>query len=126
MSLTLNQLLFVVLTIAAVVAVTSLVFLFAQLRRTAREGEQALSEIRSLIENLKRTNEAVQEKLEHADGVILGTQKFVDGMGDMTQMVLTKLIMPSSKYWPFLAPLARTAWRLYKKDKNKRRSDNGK
>ncbi|MBU1339437.1 MAG: hypothetical protein KKD56_10260, partial [Acidobacteria bacterium] len=60
MSLTLNQLLFVVLTIAAVVAVTSLVFLFAQLRRTAREGEQALSEIRSLIENLKRTNEAVQ------------------------------------------------------------------
>ncbi|MCJ7680601.1 MAG: hypothetical protein MUP70_07750 [Candidatus Aminicenantes bacterium] len=124
MSLTLNQLLFIILTIAAVVAVTSLVFLFAQIRRTYREGEQTLSEIRSLTEQLKLTNDAVQEKLKHADGVILGTQKFVDGMGDMTQMVLTKLIMPSSKYWPFLAPLARTAWRMYNKDKNKRRTHN--
>lgn len=124
MSLSLNQILFIVLTIAAVVAVTSLVFLFAQLRRTAREGEKALTEIRSLTEQLKQTSDSVLERIEHTDGVIKGTQKFIDGLGDMTQMALTKLVMPSSKYWPFLAPLARTAWKLYKKDRNKRRTEN--
>ena len=46
MPLTLNQVLFLVLTFAAVIVAVVLVRLFSQLRRTAIEGEKTLAEMR--------------------------------------------------------------------------------
>jgi len=120
MTLTLNQFLLLVLTVAAVVTVTFLVLLFAQLRKTAKEGEKALSEMRELTKNLNETTELVQGKINDVDDVLKSTKKAASGMAEMTKFLTKNFLKPSSKYWPFLAPLINLGWRqLKKRKKNK-------
>jgi type VI protein secretion system component VasK len=121
MPLTLNQFLLLVITFAVVVAVTFLVMLFIQLRRTAREGEGTLAEIRSLAESLRETSYKVNAKIDDLDGMLEATKKTAIGLSEITWFMTTKIIRPSSKFWPFLFPFIRLGWRQMKK---KRREKN--
>ncbi|NIO48551.1 MAG: hypothetical protein GTN73_03805 [Candidatus Aminicenantes bacterium] len=115
MSLTLNQFLFLVITICIVVSVAFLVTLIAQLRKTAKEGEETLVELRDLIENLKETNKKVNEKIDDLTPVLDATKKTASSISDIVWLFTARIIKPSSKYWPFLFPLLRLGWRQMKK-----------
>lgn len=120
MPLTLNQFLLLVLTLAGVIAVTFLVILFTQLRRTAKEGEKALHQIRGLIDNLNEATTKVQSKLDDTDAVLKATKKMVEAIAQATQAVSTKMLFPASKYWPLALPVLKFTWRHMKKRKKKK------
>jgi predicted PurR-regulated permease PerM len=117
MPLTLTQFLLLVITLAVVVGVTFLVTLMIQLRRTLKEGEKTLAEIRELAKNLQDTNQKVQTKIDDFGEMITASKKTVIGLSEITWFLTTKIIRPSSKYWPLLFPLLRFGWRRLKKRK---------
>lgn len=117
MSLTLNQFLLLVITIAFVVAVTFLITLFIQFRRTAREGEETLIELRKLVNSLKETNQKVNAKVDDLGDMIKATKKTASSISEAAFFLSAKVIRPSSKYWPFLFPILRLGWRHIKKRK---------
>ena len=119
MQLTLNQFLFLVITIAVVVAVTFLVTLFVQLRKTAKEGEKTLVEIRSLARNLNETSQKALGKIDDVDETLQAVKKTAGRLSEITWFLTTRMIKPSSKYWPILFPLIRLGWRHWKKRKEK-------
>ena len=125
MSLTLNQFLFLVITICIVVFVTFLVTLIVQLRKTAREGEETLVEIRDLVGNLKEIGQKVNTKIDDLIPVLEATKKTVSRITDVSWFLTMKFIKPSSKYCPILFPVLRLGWRQMKK-KRKKEDKNGK
>jgi len=124
MPLTLNQFLFLIITIAIVVAVTVFVIFITQLRKTAKEGEETLKKIRELITNLNETSSKVNEKIDDLGLVLEATKKTAVSVGEIAGFIAAKIIRPSSKYFALLFPFLRLAWRLMKKrkeDKNVKR-----
>jgi len=117
MPLTLTQFLLLIITLAIVVGVTFLVTLLIQLRKTLKEGEETLVEIRELVKNLQDTNQKVQTKIDDFGEMITASKKTVIGLSEVTWFLTTKIIRPSSKYWPLLFPLLRFGWRRLKKRK---------
>lgn len=119
MLLTLNQFLLLVITIAAVVAVTFLVTLFVQLRKTAKQGEETLRELKALVQNLKETNIKVDNKIDDLGEIVEASKNTVVSLSEIAFFLSTKIIKPSSKYWPFLFPFIRLGWRHLRKKKQK-------
>lgn len=117
MPLTLNQFLLLVLTIAAVVAVTYLVRLLAQLRLTAREAEGTLAEIKALAEELKKTSLNVQSKMDDIDEMVQASKKIAVNVSEIAWFLTVRILRPGSKYWALLFPLIRLGWRQAKKFK---------
>jgi hypothetical protein len=117
MSLTLNQFLFLVITMAVVVAVTYLVMLMIQLKKTAKEGERTLFEINALVKRLQDTSEKINGKLNDVDEIVSATKKTAIGLAEASTFIIVKIIRPSSRYWPFLFPLMRLGLRVLKKKK---------
>ena len=126
MSLTLNQFLFLVITIAIVVAVTFLVTLIIQLRKTAKKGEEALIEIRELAKNLKETERKVNAKIDDLGPMLDATKKTVVGLSELAWFLTAKIIKPSSKYWPLVFPFIRLGWRHIIKKRKRKEGKNGK
>lgn len=119
MPLTLNQFLLLVITIAIVVAVTFLVTFLVQLKRTAREGEETLRDLRELIQNLKETNQKVNTKINDLGDIVEASKKTATSLSDIAWFISSKIIKPSSKYWPFIFPFIRFGWRQLRKKKRK-------
>ena len=65
MTLTLNQVLGIILTVAAVVAVTFLALFLNQVRRTAREGEKTLAKAQEMMDGLKEIEAKVNASLDN-------------------------------------------------------------
>ena len=119
MSLTLNQFLLLVITIVAVVVGTLLVILFIQLRKTAKEGEETLRELKGLILNLKDTNQKINTRIDAAGEIVEASKKTAASLAEIAFFISTRIIRPSSKYWPFIFPLIRLGWRQLKRKKQK-------
>jgi len=117
MPLTLNQFLLLVLTIAAVVGITALVFLLLQLRRTAREGEKTLEEFQTLAQALKALSDKINTKVDDLGELVDATRKTAVNMSEAAMFVTTKIVRPSSRVWPILYPLLRVGWRRLRKKK---------
>lgn len=115
MPLTLNQFLLLVITIAVVIAITFLVSLMVQLRKTARQGEETLIELRELTKNLKLTDQKVNSKIDEFGELISASKKTAVNLSEATWLVTSKIFRPTSKYWPILFPLLRFGWRRLKK-----------
>lgn len=115
MSLTLNQFLFLVITICIVVSVAFLVALIVQLRNTAKEGEETLVEIKDLIENLKETDKKVNAKIDDLTPVLEATKTTAARISDIAWLLTARVFKPSSKYWPYIFPLLRFGWQHMKK-----------
>ena len=120
MNLTLNQFLFLVITIAIVVAVTYLVLFLKQLRNTAREGEKTLVEINSLIRNLQGTSTSINSRIDDLGGVIEASKRTAVNLAEMAALITARIIRPSAKFWPVLYPLFRIGWRLLKSRKEEK------
>jgi len=119
MPLTLNQFLFLVITIAVVILVTFLIIFLVQLRKTAREGEETLKEIRQMALRLQQTNRKINTKIDDVSDIIAASRKTAVSLSEVAWFLSTKIIRPSSKYWPFLFPLFRMGWRQFRKKKTK-------
>jgi len=119
MPLTLNQFLFLVIAIAFVVLVTFLVISLVQFRRTAKEGEETLRELRQLALHLEQTNRKISTKIDDVSDIVEASRKTAIGLSEVALFLSTRIIKPSSKYWPFLFPLIRMGWRQFRKKKKK-------
>ena len=120
MPLTLDQFLWLVITIAVVVAVTFLVNLLRQLRKTAQEAEKTMIEVKMLVAEARETSRIVQLKLEDVGELVQASKKTALNISEIAWFVTTKLLRPRSKYWPFLFPLMRLGWRQAKKFKEEK------
>lgn len=120
MVLTLNQFIWLVLTLAAVVAVTFLVRLMIQLRQTAREAEQTLIEIRVLAEELKKTSLNVQSKMDDVNELVQASKKIAVNVSEIAWYLTVRILKPGSRYWALLFPLIRFGWRQAKKHKEEK------
>lgn len=120
MVLTLNQVLGIVLTVAAVVAVTFLVLFLIQLRRTAREGERTLIKAQETMDELKIIEAKLNANLDHIGQVLAVSKKAVSGLSEASAFLSSRVVRPSAKYWPFLLPLVSLGLRQLKKRKEKK------
>ena len=120
MTLTLNQVLSIVLTVAAVVAVTFLSLFLIQLRRTAREGEKTLVKAQETMDGLQAIEAKINASLDNVGEVLATSKKAVSGISEITFFLTSKVIRPSAKYWPFLFPLLRFGLQQMKKRKEKK------
>jgi len=120
MLLTLNQVLFIVITFAFVVAIVFLVLFLIQLRKTALEGQRTLTELRELAESLKGIEKKVNARIDDVGEIIKDTRKTVAGLSEATFFLTTKLVRPAFRLWPIVFPLARLGWQYLKKRKEKR------
>lgn len=117
MMLTLNQTLFIVLTVAAVVAVVFLVRLLIQLRKTAREGERALAEIRDLAVSLKELERKANARMDDLGDFVTSTKKLTAGLAQAGLFLSTKVASPASRFLPVLFPLLLMGLRRLKQKK---------
>jgi biopolymer transport protein ExbB/TolQ len=120
MLLTLNQVLSIILTVAAAVAVAFLVSFLNQLRRTARQAEQALAKAQDLMDGLKGIEAKINASLDDVGQVLQTSKKAAAGLSEITGFVATKVVRPSARYWPFLFPLLRLGWQQMKKRKERK------
>jgi predicted Kef-type K+ transport protein len=120
MTLTLNQALLLIITIAVVVAVVYLVRLFAQLRRTAAEGEKALAGFGELARHLKELDLVVKEQVEELAKTIAASKKAAVNVAEASSLITSKFVRPSSKYLPLILPVAQFIWRQFSKRKKER------
>ncbi|MCR4395290.1 MAG: hypothetical protein NUW07_00975 [Candidatus Saccharicenans sp.] len=120
MLLTFNQVLFLILTVAAAVLVVFLVLFLAQLRRTAREAEKSFQELQLTLHKLERIEDKLDRRLDEAGVIIDSTKKTISGLSELSLFMTTRLVRPASKYWPVLFPLLRFGWQLMKKRKEKK------
>jgi len=117
MTLTLNQALGIILTVAAVVAVTFLALFLNQLRRTAREGEKTLAKAQEMMEGFKEIEAKINASLDNVGEVLATSKKAVAGLSEIMFFLTSKVIRPSAKFWPFLFPLLRFGLQQMKKRK---------
>ena len=120
MPLTLNQFLLLVLTLAAVILVTFLVGLLIQLRKTARKASSTIEEFGELAKRLNQTTAKVEGKLENVDTLIQTTRKAAEGLSEVAWFATTKLIRPSSKFWPYIFPFIKLGLRQVHQQKQKK------
>ena len=119
MLLTLNQFLFLVLTIAAVVAVVFLVLFLNQLRRTAQEGEKTLRKAQDVMDRFQEIEAKLNTSLDDVGEVLEKSKNAVVRISDIALLLSTRIVRPSAKYWPILFPLVRYGWQQMKKRKEK-------
>jgi hypothetical protein len=120
MTLTLNQVLGIILTVAAVVTVTFLALFLNQLRRTAREGEKTLAKAQEMMDGLKEIEAKINASLDNVGEVLATSKKAVTGLSEIMFFFTSKVIRPSAKFWPFLFPLVRLGLQRMKKRKEKK------
>lgn len=119
MLLTLNQVLAIILTVAAVVVATLLALFLVQVRRTAREGEKTLAKAQEVMDGMMGIEAKIDAGLDDLGQVLATSKKAVSRLSEMTFFLSTKVLRPSAKYWPFLFPLLRFGWRQMKKRKER-------
>ena len=120
MTLTLNQVLGIILTVAAVVAVTFLVMFLSQLRRTAREAERTLAKAQEMMDGLKEIEAKINVNLDNVGQVLATSKKAVTGLSEITFFLTSKVLRPSARYWPFLFPLLSFGLQQMKKRKERK------
>jgi hypothetical protein len=105
MALTLNQLLFIILTFAGVVAVVFLVMFLAQYRRAVAEAEKTLAETRILVKNLNELDKVVKEKMEDMGQIMDASKKTLLNLSEASLFLTARVLRPASRYWPLIYPL---------------------
>jgi len=115
----LPHILFIVLTVAAVIAVVFLVRLFIQLQRTAAEAEKTLVEVRILAGHLSDLEVEVKARVEELGDTFRASRKAAGGISEAAMLVSSKFLPAQAKFLPFLLPVARFVLRKMKKKKEK-------
>jgi len=118
MPLTLNQFLFLVITLAIVVIATYLIIFLAQLRKTVKEGQDTLAEAKKLMRSVNETSQKVNSKIDDMTPIVEASKR-------IAMFLVAQVLKPSSKYWPLVFPILRSGWRQIKKKKKQKEDKNG-
>lgn len=121
MTLTLNQVLGIILTVAGVVAVVFLSLFLNQLRRTAKEGEKTLVKAQETMEGLQVIEAKLNASLDNVGEVLTVSKRAVSGISEVALFLTTKVIRPTANYWPFIFPLVRFGLQQLKKRKKEKK-----
>ena len=117
MTLTLSQVLSIILTFLAVAATTILILFLNQLRKTAREAERTLTKAQQMMDDLKVIEAKIHRSLDDAGQVLQTTRKAAAGAAEVATFVSWRLLRPSMRYLPLAFPLIRLGLRQLKKKK---------
>ncbi len=117
MTLTLNQFLFLIITIVVVAFLAYLIPTIRQLKDTAKRAEEVLTETKELISNFQETERLVKSQIEEVEDLIKTTKKALTNISDIAWFISKKLLKPSTRYLNALLPIINFGWRLYKKKK---------
>ncbi len=121
LTLTLNQVLFLILTVAFVIIAVFLVRFLIQLRRTAIEGQKTLERAQVLMSGMEEIEAKLNASLDEIGQIVQTTKKAATGVSEVARFVGTNVIRPSAKYWPIIFPLVSLAWRqINRKRKEKK------
>ena len=120
MTLTLNQVLFIVIALAVVVAVSAFVILALQLKKTAAEAEKTLAEYKELAKSLQLLDQTVKDKLDDLGETLQAARKAAVQVSGVTLWLTSKVVQPAAKWWPMLAPVLKYVWRKWKQRKEER------
>ncbi|HCS47623.1 MAG TPA: hypothetical protein DIW61_04955 [Candidatus Aminicenantes bacterium] len=120
MPLSLNQFLLLVLTIAAVVVAVFLVRFLAQLRGAAEEGEKTMVGVRKLVENLNELDGMVKDRLVSLGELMEASKRTAVNLSEASFFLTSRVLRPSSKFWPVVFPLASFFWKQFRKRKEKK------
>jgi CheY-specific phosphatase CheX len=120
MALTLNQILFLILTIAGVVVAVFLVRFLIQMKRTADEGARTLAELRRLAESLNELDQVVKAKVEDLGKLVEASKETAINLSEASVFITTKLLRPAANYWPLVYPLLTFFWKRLKRRKEKK------
>ncbi len=80
-----------------------------------KEGEESLKQIKELAGELKETSRKINPAVENAGEIVESAKKTAFNLAEITWLVATRIVRPSSRYWPFLFPFLRLGWRQIKK-----------
>ena len=117
MTLTLNQFLFLVLTIAVVAFIAYLIPTIRQLKETAKRAEEVLNETKELISHFQETEKLINAQIEGLEDLIKTSKKTLTNISDIAWFISKKLLKPSTRYLGAILPLINFGWQLYKKKK---------
>jgi len=120
MALTLNQFLFLVITLAVVVAIVFLITLLIQLRRTAAEAEKALAEFREAARNLNALQATVQQRLDDVGRIVDTAKKAAQTVSQTAQMFGSRISKPAARLWPLIVPVVGFLVRRWKSRKEEK------
>jgi hypothetical protein len=120
MPLTLNQFLLLVLTFVAVALAIYIIRFLVQLRRMAVEAEKTMVEARRLIVNLNELQKTIKDRTEDLGDIMEASKETVVHLSEATFILTTRILKPTSRYWPLIYPLLRFLWRRRKKGKEKK------
>jgi hypothetical protein len=120
MPLTLNQFLFLIITLALVAAVTAFIILAFQLKRTAAEAEKTLAEYKELAKNLQILDRIIKDKMDELGHTLQAARQAAGQVSGATMWLSSKIVRPGFKWWPLVAPVVRFVWRQWKKRKEER------
>ena len=121
--MSLTQVLLIILTIAAVVAVVFFVLLYIQLRRTAAEAEKTLVEARALVKSLHELDLSVKARVEDVGETLQASRKAAVAVAEASMLVTAKFMPAPAKYLPYILPVARFVFQQMKKRKEKEKSN---
>lgn len=119
MPLTLNQFLWLVMTLVVVVVATYFVLFLHQLRKTAGEAEKALTELRHNLQEFNELQAILREKAESLGETIESSRKVASSLADILSFLAIKVVRPANRYWPLIFPVLQFLWRQKKKRKEK-------
>jgi len=125
MPLTLNQFLFLVITLAIVVIATYLIIFLVQLRKTVKEGQDTLAEAKKLMRSVNETSQKVNSKIDDMTPMVEASKRIAVSISEIAWFLAAKVLKPSSKYWPLVFPILRFGWRQIKKKKKQKEDKNG-
>jgi uncharacterized protein YoxC len=120
MTLTLNQVLGIIWTVAGVVAIVFLILFLNQLRRAAKEGEKTLAKAQETMDGLLTIEAKLNSSLDDVGEVLAVSKKAVSGISEVAFFLTSKVIRPTAKYFPFIVPLLRLGLQQMKKRKEKK------
>lgn len=120
MPLTLNQLLLIILTLAAVVIAIYLVRFLAQLRRVTAEAEKTMVEVRELVKNLSELDSLIKERLVNLGEFMEASKRTAVNLSEASYFLTAKVLGPSSKFLPLAFPLASFLLKQIRKRKEKK------
>jgi uncharacterized protein YoxC len=120
MNLSLNQVLFLILTITAVIVAVFLVRFLIQLRRTAGEGEKTLVEMKRLAVNLNELDLVVKSKVEDLGELVNASKDTAVNLSQASMFLTARVLKPAANYWPLVFPVMMFFWKRMRKRKEKK------
>jgi hypothetical protein len=77
-------------------------------------------EVRKLVENLNELDGIIKDRLINLGEFMEASKRTAVNLSEASFFLTTRILRPSSKFWPVIFPLASFFWKHLRKRKEKR------